>query len=92
MNRYNSKRMVFVCQNDRGPNHPKGSCAELGSAQILALMKTVCKQNPERHIKAVASGCLGRCAEGPMCVIYPDNIWQTIRTPKEAEAWLEKNQ
>ena len=37
------KRHVFVCLNDRGPGHPKGSCAQKGSEALLKQLKGACK-------------------------------------------------
>ena len=29
----------------------------------------------EGKFRASKSGCLGRCAEAPVCVVYPDGVW-----------------
>lgn len=31
----------------------------------------------EVQYRASKSGCLGRCTEGPVCVIYPEGTWYT---------------
>lgn len=85
------KRTLFVCQNDRGVNNPKGSCGQKGSAELLAHIKAQCKQHPEWNMRATSSGCLGRCNEGPMCVIFPNDMWQTINTVEEADIWLDQS-
>lgn len=86
-----SKKTLFVCQNDRGENHPKGSCFRKGSGALLAHIKAQCKQNPEWNMRATSSGCLGRCNEGPVCVIFPNNIWQNIETMEEADTWISES-
>lgn len=83
-------RVLFVCQNDRGEHHPKGSCRQKGSDTMLKHMKSVCKQHPEWAIRATSSGCLGRCEKGPVCVLYPDDQWKTIDTTEQADEWLTK--
>lgn len=83
-------RILFVCQNDRGEQHPKGSCRQRGSNELLSHIKSMCKQNPEWKIRATSSGCLGRCENGPACVLYPNGDWPNIATTEQADEWLAK--
>ena len=34
------QRHFFVCINDRGPGHPKGSCAQNGAVELAAALKS----------------------------------------------------
>ena len=31
----------------------------------------------EGKVRVNKSGCLDRCEEGPVCVVYPDAVWYT---------------
>lgn len=74
MSRY--KRHVFVCVNERPPDHPKGCCLRKGSQEIRDLLKAeLLKRGLHRLIRANNSGCLDACEHGATLVIYPEGIW-----------------
>ncbi|MBQ27055.1 MAG: ferredoxin [Nitrospiraceae bacterium] len=67
---------IFVCTNTRPPGHPKGSCGEKSSEELLM---NLTMGLIERNLmgKAVVTGatCLGPCDRGTSVVIYPDGVW-----------------
>lgn len=71
---------VFFCTNDRGAASERPSCNQCGSARL----REYAKERIEELGKAGAggirinlSGCLDRCEEGPVCVVYPEGTWYT---------------
>lgn len=85
------KHTLFVCQNDRGSEHPVGSCKQKGSDELLDYAKSLCKENPEWNMRATASGCLGRCRDGIACVLYPDDQWVTHAERDSVEKTLQQH-
>ena len=74
MSRY--QRHVFVCINERPPQHPKECCFLKGSAENRELLKVELKRRGlGRIVRANTSGCLDACQHGPSMVIYPEGIW-----------------
>lgn len=37
------------------------------------------------------SGCLGRCEEGPLLVIYPEGVWYSYKTYNDIDEIIEKH-
>ena len=37
------------------------------------------------------SACLGRCEEGPVMVIYPDEVWYTYIDEQDLDEIIEKH-
>jgi (2Fe-2S) ferredoxin len=37
------------------------------------------------------SGCLGRCKQGPVLVIYPDNVWYTYANVQDIDEIIEQH-
>jgi (2Fe-2S) ferredoxin len=66
---------VFVCENRRPPEDPRGSCGPRGGAEIRAALKAELKRRGIRDVRANAAGCLDACAHGPSVVVYPEGIW-----------------
>jgi (2Fe-2S) ferredoxin len=86
------QRHVFFCTNLRG--NEKKCCAQ-GDANA---MREHAKKKLKRlgmHAKALmrtsTSGCLGRCEEGPVMVIYPDNIWYRYENLADIDEIIEKH-
>jgi (2Fe-2S) ferredoxin len=67
---------VFVCENLRAEDDPRGSCGRKGSAEIRKALKEELKRRGlDKQIRANASGCLDACAFGPSIVVYPEGVW-----------------
>ena len=67
---------VFVCENLRAEDDPRGSCGRKGSAEIrLALKAELKRRGLDRQIRANSAGCLDACAFGPSIVVYPEGVW-----------------
>ena len=70
------ERYLWVCQNERPPGHPKGSCAQKGSAAILeALSSGLSARGLHRRFRAIASGCMDLCWVGPSVAVMPDGTF-----------------
>ena len=41
--------------------------------------------------RASKSGCLGRCSEAPVCVIYPDGTWYSYVDLEDVQQIIEKH-
>lgn len=70
------EKHIFVCENRRPDDHPRGSCAQKGSESIRAFFKSKIKSlGLNTEVRANASGCLDACEFGATVVIYPEQIW-----------------
>ncbi|TAK88613.1 MAG: (2Fe-2S) ferredoxin domain-containing protein [Aquabacterium sp.] len=68
-------RQVFVCTQNRPPQHPRGSCAAKGSTAIVqAFWAELQKRNAYDKVAVTYSGCLGPCDAGPNVLVYPENL------------------
>ena len=74
------ERHIFFCTNDRGAGADRPSCNRCGSSAMREYAKSRIKElgaaGPGR-IRVNTSGCLDRCEEGPVCVVYPEAVWYT---------------
>ncbi|NES68391.1 MAG: (2Fe-2S) ferredoxin domain-containing protein [Okeania sp. SIO2D1] len=56
-------RRLLVCQNR--------TCRKQGSAKVLAAFES----SEVPNIEVEKSGCLGKCGNGPMVLVLPEEIW-----------------
>lgn len=83
---------IFICTNDRGPNHPRGDCANCGGNEIrMRFVKLINQNGLKGKVRANKSGCLDVCEFGPIIVIYPQNIWYTGITIEDVDEIFEKS-
>lgn len=71
---------VFFCLNQRDPADNRPSCAGCGAKSAQDHAKRRIKElglNGPGKIRINKSGCLDRCEEGPVLVIYPEGTWYT---------------
>jgi (2Fe-2S) ferredoxin len=72
------KHHVFFCCNKRDP--PEACCAARGAAEMQAYAKQRVKElslNGKGNVRINKAGCLDRCEEGPVIVVYPEEVWYT---------------
>ena len=72
------KHHVFFCVNQReaGENCCNNYCANEMRAYAKDKIKEL-KLSGKGKIRINNAGCLDRCDEGPVMVIYPDETWYT---------------
>lgn len=44
----------------------------------------------ELKFRISSSGCMGRCADGPILVVYPDGDWYTYKNTEDIDHILHK--
>ncbi len=67
---------VFFCLNQRDDG--AACCMNYGAESAFDYMKKrikALKLNGENKVRVNRAGCLDRCAEGPILVVYPQAIW-----------------
>ena len=70
------QKHIFVCENLRPEDNPKGSCARKGGAELRqALKDKLDAQGLKKTVRANAAGCLDHCAQGCTMVVYPEAVW-----------------
>ena len=86
------RKHLFICNNKRSEDDPRGSCSERNSDSLIDYAK---KRIHELGLKGESrvnkAGCLDACAYGPAMVIYPDDTWYSPKTKNDIEIILEKN-
>ncbi len=69
---------VFFCTNLR--KNGEQCCQQRGAEEIRDYAKQRIKQlglNGQGRVRINLAGCLDRCSEGPVLVVYPEEIWYT---------------
>jgi len=72
------QRHVFFCTNVREDGAP--CCSDHGGQEMRDYAKGRIKAldlNGPGKIRINSAGCLDRCAEGPVIVVYPEGVWYT---------------
>ena len=70
------ERHVFVCENRRAPDDPKGCCAAKGAAEVRDRLKQLAHDaGLKGRVRVNSAGCLGQCAHGVTIVVYPEAVW-----------------
>ena len=67
---------LFVCCNERPPDHPRGCCSAKCSVAIRdALKAAVAQAGLKGRVRVNQAGCLDQCELGPTIVVYPEAVW-----------------
>jgi (2Fe-2S) ferredoxin len=74
-----SSRVILVCQNR--------TCRRQGSAKVLAALQA----SAIADIAVKPTGCLGKCGNGPMVVVLPEQIWYSHVNPEAVPSLMREN-
>ncbi len=72
------QRHVFFCCNQR--EAPEKCCNEFGATELHKDAKERVKAlrlSGAGKVRMNRAGCLDRCEEGPVIVVYPEGVWYT---------------
>ena len=87
-------RHVFFCVNDRGPDADRPSCNRCGSARVRDYAKKRIKElglAGEGKVRVNKAGCMDRCEQGPVCVVYPEGTWYTYVDEVDVDDIIESH-
>ncbi len=82
---------IFVCGNQRPPDHRRGSCDPAGTD----LLRHAFRAELQKHklgplARANKAGCLEQCEHGPVVAIYPQGIFYGPVTPADVPRIVEE--
>lgn len=84
---------VFFCTNQRVDG--SDCCARRGALHARDYVKSKvaeldisCRQN---NIRINTAGCMNRCNEGPVLVVYPEGIWYTYMDENDLDEIIEEH-
>ncbi len=70
------KRHVFFCTNQRDDG--RECCQRFGASEVRDYAKQRVKAlglSGKDRVRVNSAGCLDRCSEGPVLVVYPEGVW-----------------
>ncbi len=80
--------------NDRGCDADRPSCNQCGSGAMRDYAKGRVKElglAGEGKLRVNQAGCLDRCEEGPVCVVYPEGVWYTYVDEEDVDEIIESH-
>ena len=83
---------VFFCTNDREDGSP--CCQRFNSRSMRKYVKERCKKlgiHKEGQVRINSGGCMGRCDEGPVIVVYPEGVWYTYVDEEDLDEIIEEH-
>lgn len=90
MSRY--EKHIFICENERPADHPRGCCLHKGSSELKEIFKKRMKElGLNSRMRANAAGCLDACEHGPVIVIYPEQVWYGGVTKDDVEEIIQSH-
>jgi (2Fe-2S) ferredoxin len=86
------QRHVFVCINERAPDHPRGCCKARGGVDVRDRLKAELKKRGiSKIVRANNAGCLDQCEHGVTVVVYPEQVWYGNVTEDDIPEIVEKH-
>jgi (2Fe-2S) ferredoxin len=82
------ERYLFVCTNRRPDGHPKGSCAQKGSEDIVSKLKEALSKRgvAKDVVRACSSSCLDLCETGVTILQEPEHVAYGCVTAADIES------
>ncbi|MBK8322393.1 MAG: NAD(P)H-dependent oxidoreductase subunit E [Betaproteobacteria bacterium] len=87
------ERHIFFCDNQR-EEADRACCARHGAADMRDYCKSLVKAKGlagAGKVRVNKAGCLDRCEEGPVAVVYPDGVWYTYVDKSDIDEIVEEH-
>jgi (2Fe-2S) ferredoxin len=85
-------RHIFVCENERAPDNPRGCCKAKGSPEVRAAFKAeIAQRGLKATVRANMAGCLDQCERGVTVCVYPEQVWYGGVTVDDVREIMEKH-
>ena len=82
---------VFFCTNQRADG--SACCNNHDAQKARDYVKDKVKQlgiaKPQNNIRINSAGCMDRCDEGPVIVVYPEGTWYTYVDERDLDEIIE---
>ena len=86
------ERHIFVCTSSRPNGQQKGFCHTKDGVSVLGkFIEELEERGLSGEVMVSNTGCFGLCEQGPVVVVYPDNVWYGSVTPDDVEAIMEEH-
>lgn len=87
------KHHIFFCTNKRAQGE---TCCQNAAARAMRdYVKKRCKElgiaGRQGSVRVNTAGCLNRCDEGPVVVVYPDDVWYTYVDREDLDEIIEQH-
>lgn len=79
---------IFVCGSFRATG-AQGVCHKKESAQLLQYFEQEASDRGLDGVMVSSTGCLKACDNGPVVIIYPENVWYKGVTEAVADEILD---
>ena len=86
------ERHVFFCSNQRSDG--RQCCADSGSVQVHDYAKVRIRDlelSGPGKVRINTAGCLDRCTQGPVLVVYPDDVWYTFVDHEDIDEIIDEH-
>ncbi len=86
------KQHVFFCTNQR--NDGRKCCEQANASELRAYAKARVKSlglSGKGQVRVNTAGCLDRCGQGPVMVIYPDETWYQYKDKADIDEIIEQH-
>jgi len=83
---------VFFCCNQREPGN--ACCNNHGASELRAYAKDrikALKLSGKGKVRINQAGCLDRCDDGPVLVIYPEAVWYTYVDREDIDEIIDEH-
>ncbi len=86
------KHHLFFCLNEREDG--AACCSDHDASAVFDATKRKVKAmnlNGKGKVRVNRAGCLDRCAEGPVLVVYPEAVWYTYVDQEDVDEIIESH-
>ncbi len=84
---------VFFCTNQREGG--ESCCNDFNAQKMRDYVKNKVKKlgiaSAQNRIRINSAGCMDRCAEGPVLVVYPEGVWYTYVDESDLDEIIEEH-
>ncbi|MDQ2070360.1 (2Fe-2S) ferredoxin domain-containing protein [Natronospira bacteriovora] len=86
------QRHAFFCTNQRRDG--RACCGDHGASELRKYARDRLRAldlSGPGGVRASAAGCMDRCSEGPVIVVYPEGVWYTYLSRDDVDRIIDEH-
>lgn len=80
---------IFVCASFRTNGGSQGACHRKDSNSLLQYLETELQDRDMTDTMVSSTGCMNRCEQGPIMIVYPEGYWYGTVDEEKIDAVLD---
>jgi (2Fe-2S) ferredoxin len=80
---------ILICSSAKLNGEPKGTCQKKSATDLCSYIQSEIYERGLDNLMVTFTGCMNRCDDGPIMIVYPENLWYGLLNDEKIDIILD---